>query len=570
MKQMRNKNYNQKSLLILVLCLILSEMHSYSKPVIEGDSLDNKLKNTTANMESNLPIIIINTNGKRIVDEPKQNVNMGVINNTSGINNSNDPYNEYDGIVGIEIRGQSSQHFSKKSYGFETRTDSGTNNNVSLLGLPPENDWVLHGPYSDKSLMRNVLAYKWAAGMGQYAPRTELCELIIDKEYKGVYVLIEKIKRDSGRVNIANLRTIDTSGIELTGGYIFRIDKESGPSWISPYKSTFNKYTEFFYLYPDPDIITIEQKNYIKNFVTDFEHALNSSNYSDPVSGYRPYIDIKSFIDFFLMNEIAKNVDAYRISSYFYKDKDTDTSISPLVAGPVWDFNLGFGNVDYYNANNVKGWQCDYKVTDSHQIPFWWKKFLKDPYFVQTMINLWYQYRHSFLSDKQFKNTIDEIADALDKAQQRNFDKYPILHQYVWPNNNIGGTYSNEIEYMKDWIQDRLNWMDEELDKYGTSMSEHIIHDRDNINIIITTYPNPFNDYLSLNLSSDTECEIDISIINMLGQKIFTKKYFLFQGDQTISFDDYFIKTKMPQKGIYLMQFQLNNKTLETKTLLHN
>ena len=150
---------------------------------------------------SNLPIIVIDTYEQVIPDEPKISAHMGIIFNGSGeINYITDSSSHYDGDIGIEIRGHSSQHyFPKKQYGLETRDSEGENINVSLLGMPEENDWILYAPYSDKSLMRNVLAYDIAKSLGSYAPRTQFCEVILNNDYVGIYVFMEKIKKDSNR-----------------------------------------------------------------------------------------------------------------------------------------------------------------------------------------------------------------------------------------------------------------------------------------------------------------------------------------------------------------------------------
>ena len=144
--------------------------------------------------QTNLPIITINTFGVNIPDEPRIDAQMGIINNPDGENTITDSFNDYDGKITIEKRGNSSQDQEKPPYRFETVTDDGNNNNVQLLGLPEENDWVLYAPWSDKSLIRNVLIYELSNDMGRYAPRTRFIELYINEAYKGVYVLMEKIK----------------------------------------------------------------------------------------------------------------------------------------------------------------------------------------------------------------------------------------------------------------------------------------------------------------------------------------------------------------------------------------
>ena len=174
---------------------------------------------------SNLPIVIINTGGKIIVDEERITAHMGIIDNEEDqLNNLNDPLNGYDGQIAIELRGSATMGYPKKSYRFETQDADGENNNVSLLGMPKENDWILYGPYDDQSLIRNVLAYGLSNDMGRYASRTRFCELVIDEDYRGLYILLEKTKRDKNRVNIKKMDANDSAGDSLTGGYIIKID----------------------------------------------------------------------------------------------------------------------------------------------------------------------------------------------------------------------------------------------------------------------------------------------------------------------------------------------------------
>ncbi len=188
-----------------------------------------------------LPIVIINTSGGTIVNEPKIPATMGIIANDNGsYNHTTDPFNDYDGNIGIELRGSSSQAlFDKKNYGIELWTGVEQDTSASLLGLPAEEDWVLHGPYSDKSLMRNVLTFELWSRTGWYGSRFRYIELIINNGYKGVYVLMEKIKRDKNRVDISKLTETENNGDDLTGGYIVKLDKfdgtNSGEGWASPY-----------------------------------------------------------------------------------------------------------------------------------------------------------------------------------------------------------------------------------------------------------------------------------------------------------------------------------------------
>ncbi|MEJ2506336.1 MAG: CotH kinase family protein [Ignavibacteriaceae bacterium] len=245
---------------------------------------------------SNLPIFVINTHGQRIPDEPKIEVDLGIIYNGEGIRNKiTDPFNEFNGKIAIEIRGSSSQMFPKKQYGFETIDSTGEDKDVSLLGFPAESDWILYAPYSDKSLIRNVLAYKLANNIGRYASRSRLCELVLNDEYMGVYVLLEKIKRNKDRVDISKLTEADTTGDNLTGGYILKIDKKDGgynSGWYSDYRPYSNAWQTIYiqYHYPKPESILDVQKKYIKSFVDSFETTMNSPEFADTLKGYTSFI----------------------------------------------------------------------------------------------------------------------------------------------------------------------------------------------------------------------------------------------------------------------------------------
>ena len=243
---------------------------------------------------SNLPIVVINTNSQTIVDDPKITADMGIIYNGPGVrNNLTDPLNNYNGKIGIEIRGSSSQSFPKKQYGLELLDNNGATIDASLLGMPKKDDWILFAPYNDKSLMRDVLAYRLAHDLGRYASRFRYCELVLNGQYQGIYVLLEKIKRDKNRVNIDKLDPIEVTGDNLTGGYIFKIDKSSGSGgdgWISthtPPNRSGDQTIFFQYEYPKEENIVPEQKQYIQNYVASFENALKAENFTILWTGTR-------------------------------------------------------------------------------------------------------------------------------------------------------------------------------------------------------------------------------------------------------------------------------------------
>lgn len=415
---------------------------------------------------SNLPIIKINTQGQVIPDEPKITAIMQVLNDTvDGINYFSDTIYEYEGWIGIEIRGNTAQMFPKKSYTVETRLSDGENNNVPLLGFPAENDWVFHGPYSDKSLMRNALAYHIGNSMDNgWHPGTRFVELEINGVYQGVYLVLEKIKIDKNRVDIAKLKPVDISGDQLTGGYIISIDRDQEGSWNSPFMGrTGSVDVPFSYVDPKYDELTVEQRNYIREYITDFEYALHGENYKDPLLGYRPYINVLSFIDYFIITELSKDLDGYRVSVYFHKDKDSKDG--RLTMTPYWDYNICFGNANFFAAGNYIGWASDgIGAGDWYEIPFWWDKFRTDPYFETLLKMRWQELRENAISKTTINNFIDSMATTLTYAQARNFEKWDVLSTYVWPNNYIGGTYENEVAYLKSWINNRIDWIDAQID----------------------------------------------------------------------------------------------------------
>lgn len=226
---------------------------------------------------------------------------MGIIDNAYGnINHITDPYTNYNGTVSIEVRGSTSQQYPKISYAFSPVNSTGVQFNYEILGFPSENDWILYGPYTDKTLMRNTIAYYLANKMGHYASRTKFVELICNGNYLGVYELQEKIKQDDNRVDIAKLKPSDTTGDNITGGYIIKIDKNNG-AVSDTFQSSYDPGVFFLFHDPEDSKLMPVQKKYIINYIDSFETALMSPWYASPDSGFRKYADENSFIDFCLL-----------------------------------------------------------------------------------------------------------------------------------------------------------------------------------------------------------------------------------------------------------------------------
>ncbi len=474
---------------------------------------------------SNLPILVINTSGQTIVDEPKITASMGIIDNGPGVrNNITDPFNNYEGKIGIEIRGSSSQSFPKKQYGIELRDAAGTGISAPLLGMPAEEDWVLFAPYNDKSLMRDVLAYKLGRDLGWYAPRTRFCEVVINQQYQGVYVLIEKIKRDKNRVDINKLNPDEISGDDLTGGYIIKIDKQTGSGnggWTSQFTPPNRNGTQtifYQYDYPKAADITSQQKNYIRDFMSTFESSLNSTSYADPVIGYARYIDVTSFIDFYIANEVSKNVDGYRLSTYLHKQKDSDGG--KLIMGPIWDFNLGFGNADYCTKGNPEGWVTNFNTLcngDFWLIPFWWNRLNQDAGYRSKMAARWTALRADKFQTSKIINYIDSLYTVLNaESQQRNFQRWPVLGTYVWPNYYVGSSFQDEVAWLKTWITNRLNWMDANMPKVITAAEEGVS------DFNVSAFPNPFEQDITIEYTLTNPGSFTVELFDVMGKSIIT------------------------------------------------
>jgi hypothetical protein len=400
------------------------------------------LLNPLEDKGSNLPIVIITTEQRgAIPDEPKVTGRMGIIDNGEGRRNYlSDHYNVYEGFIGIEVRGFSSQNWDKKSYGLETRDESGNRLNVPLLGLPMESDWVLNASYFDRTFIRIPLAHQLSQSMGNYSSRTVHCELVLDGHYQGLYIFMERIKRDRNRVNVSRLSPIDVMGDAVTGGYIYEygargvtIDEELG------------------LVYPRADQAQPEQVAYIRSYIDRFWQVMQGSDYADPATGYPALIDVGSFVDEVIMQELAKNVDAYRFSSYFHKDRS-----AKLRAGPIWDFDQSFGNSEFRQGNAVHGWMVRH-----HEL--FWKVLFEDDEFQRLLKERWFALRRGPFQTDAVLAIVDEMAQELNEAQERNFKFWPILGVFTWREAPplVGDvSYQQEVDYLKSWIRRRMRWLD--------------------------------------------------------------------------------------------------------------
>jgi hypothetical protein len=410
---------------------------------------------------SNLPIVLIETNGgSPIPDEPKIGATMTIIDNGDGIRNfvtdaSNPESLDYDGAIQIEIRGSSSRCCSpKKQYALTTYDDAGEKDNVSLLGMPKENDWILNAFAFDPSLMRDYISYQLSLRIGQYASRGVYCEVVLNGTYLGVYVLQEKLKADDNRIDINKIGENDIEGDDLTGGYITKADKTEGtdvPSW-------YMESAAFVHEHPKPTTVTPEQDEYIRNYFFDLDLAVNVHNPSVTI-GYPSLIDLPSFVDFMIINEIGSNADAYQFSTFFHKDKN-----AKLRAGPVWDFNLTYGNdIDFWNLDrsHTDVWQF---ANGDNEGPRFWKDLYTDQVFNCYLSKRWSELTQPGqpLHPDQIHQLIDEVVSHISEGAERDNLTWGTL-----------GDYPAHIADMKQWITERVAWMSGQLgDGTGCSGEE--------------------------------------------------------------------------------------------------
>ena len=413
--------------------------------------------------DSNLPIVVIETDGgASIPDEPKVLATMKIIWHQDGSRNymsdiDNPEFLNYDGRIGIERRGYSSQMVSdKKPYGLETlQDDNVTNNNVSLLGMPAENDWILNPLAYDQTGMRDVIAYELSNQIGQYASRSQYCEVVLNGNYRGLYVFMEKVKVDKNRVNIEKMDESCNLPPEVTGGYIVQANRaDNDPlAWrMQTYLHNWGwaVYTEFIHHYPKHENITSTQSDYIHNVFLDLESVAHSYN-TDISTGIPSVIDIPSFVDFMIMAEFTSNVDVYHLSTFFHKDR-----CGKLRAGPIWDYNLAFGYDAFGNRSGYDVWQFD---NQDNTGPRFWKDLFDTDEFRCYFAKRWFELTEEGmpLDYDRICNRIDEIDAVIAEAIGRDNQRWNQMSQHAQYVNN-----------MKNWLQQRINWLNSHI---GSSQS---------------------------------------------------------------------------------------------------
>ena len=430
-----------------------------------------KVKHTKVEqLKSNLPVVTITTDSTL---NARQKVTAHM--KTDG----------YDGPIGIKLRGNSSLGFNQKKYTLETRLENGKEQDVSLFGMPAHSKWVLLAPYNDISMMRDPLAFELWREMGHWGPRTCMVELVMDGEYHGIYIFCEAIKRGAERVNLDKLKKSDVSGRDVTGGYLLRIDtfNEDDATFTSKVpgigEGSMTSEVIWSCIYPKKSKLQPEQFAYIQNFVDSMELAIQSEDFIDPEKGYAHYIDVPSFVDYFIHTELSLNADGFKRSAYFYKEKlHKDGTGGKMQAGPVWDYNLAYGNCNFANANNLEAW-C-FEGSSNNPTPALWQRLLQDPKFRKAVKLRYQELRKGTLSTQHINEFIDRQAELLAQSKDRHFKEYPELlsEDGFSPSAMFAAyrvsSYEEEIAVLKKWISDRLAFLDKNIERFDKDWEPRI------------------------------------------------------------------------------------------------
>ena len=332
----------------------------------------------------------------------------------------------------IRGRGNSTWEFPKKP--FQMKLDD----KAEFLGMPKDKKWLFLAEYADKTMLRNKIAYEMGYISNlDWTPQARFAEVFINGEYNGTYNVTQKVEESNNRVALG-----DT-------GYLLELDQLERLDFDDVYfESTATD--KFIVNIKEPSLeYDSEEYSYIVNLIGDFESALFGANFTSESNGYRQYIDIDSFVDWFLISEITKNVDSMFFSSIYLNVIPGEQ----IKMGPLWDFDLAFGNVDYADSRYPEGWWVKYNP--------WYERLFQDPYFVAKV-----KERFEYFNNNQdlIINKIDSYSEQLKWAQEENDDKWQTMGVFVWPNPVVFDTYQEEVDNMKSWYSTRMSWLESAID----------------------------------------------------------------------------------------------------------
>ena len=430
---------------------------------------------------TNLPIVWIESRGRTIDRYHRIDALMKIIDNGKGrlnyadLKQHPDQRIDYEGHVALRYRGNSTFNDSpKKPMSFRTLDGPlkyASKQKVKILGMGKDDNWALLAPYSDKSMMRDMLAFELSRPWMEYTPHGRYCEVFLDGTYYGVYILCEVVSKGKHRLDLANPKK---AGDALTGDYLIEVDYDDDVHHRSKYhpadskgRALTDRYIHIQYKSPNYDDLNKDQLHYINRRIDAMEQALASPQFRDPKQGYRRYIDVMSFIDYQLAMELGHNVDGYRKSCKLYKRRD---GIDGRFKTVVWDMNLAYGNCNLHDGWRTDGWVYEsndllYAHGEDFLIPFWWERLNADEYYQALLHKRWAQYRSTTLTEERVMAVIDSLAHELtvEGAMARNTQAWPRWDVWVWPNHYVAKDFDDEVLHLKQWLHERIAWMDEAL-----------------------------------------------------------------------------------------------------------
>ena len=400
-----------------------------------------------------LPVVYMNTKGQQIL---KKNVIWGNIALLDGNGEEQSVFSVPNSIyrATIKYRGASSySKFDKKQYRIKfNKNKKNSAKKVSLAGMGANSEWILNGPYLDKTLLRNKLVYDLARELNGWAPDTRFVELFVDGKYQGVYLAVEPVTNGESRLRLSEFGLLSGET-----AYVVNRDRiDTGDEEIETWGKTEGyTYNALYIRYPSENKITEKQKEYIKNDISEFEQVLYGENFSDKRIGYQAYIDMDNWVDYFIINEFAMNYDAGNLSTYVYKELGGKLQLA------VWDFNNGFDNYQWFRTET----DALYTVENS-----WFERLWKDKTFRKCVCERYRQLRKTTLSDEYIYDKIasyqEELGDAVDrnfKVWGYSFDETLLAGTTKEGTSRDIGSYEEAVKQLTDTIRERLAYLDKEL-----------------------------------------------------------------------------------------------------------
>ena len=454
-----------------------------------------------------LPVIYIDTEQQKPIDTKTTYVQANM-----HIRDANGTL--FEAPMEIRGRGNSTWNMPKKPYKVRLKTKA------SVLNMPADREWILLANYADKTLLRNYLAL----AMGQqsalaYTPRMRNVDVVLNGRYQGTYLWGEQIKVSEDRVNITELSDSDTDSHSITGGYLLEVDMRLDEDFW--FRTSNNAHITI----KSPEDIPNAQLNYIRDYVQQAENVIMSSG--DP-NAYEQYLDTETLIDWYWINELFKNHDAQFVSSVFMHKERGDK----LRFGPLWDFDIAAGNINYSGGDDPTGW---WVRNNSFFVSPWLPSLFSNPVFKQKAETRWQELRKTLVPS--VINLLETKAAELEHSQRLNFYKWDILDSLVWPNPVATGSYEKEIDYLRTWLTTRISWIDEEVGIVTATSAPSTEH--------LRIFPNPAKDFVSIQLTKYANVK-EVSLYELSGRQVEGIHY-------TLSGDRINLLLTGYAKGIYLL-----------------